>query len=113
MNDLAGDCLHIQTAYKGGRILNFRFGHLENAHGGRQEALQLPAQREADIALFGHIIADQSRRTDFQLIKIIIAVIGQVRAEDFLQFFCRFQVDVFRRVRQRIGFDINFAQVFV
>ena len=113
MNDLAGDCLHILTAYKGDRILNFRFGHLENAHGARQEAIQLPAQREADIALFGHVVANQSRRTDFQLIKIIIAVVGQIRAEDFLQLFCRFQVDVFRRVRQRIRLDINLAQVFV
>ena len=60
-----------------------------------------------------HIIAHQSCRTDVHLVKVAVAVIGEIRTEDLLQFRRGMHIDIFRRVRSGIGFDIDLPQIFV
>ena len=66
-----------------------------------------------DVAFSCHIIAHQSCRADFHLVKVAVAVIREICAEDLLQLCRGMQVDILRCFRQGVGLNVNFPQVLV
>ena len=66
-----------------------------------------------NITFSRHIAAHQSRRANFHLIKVALGIIGKIFTKNLLQLCCGMQVNIFRRVGQGIGFNVDFSQVLI
>ena len=66
-----------------------------------------------NITFSRHIAAHQSRRANFHLIKVALGIIGKIFTENLLQLCRSMQVNIFRRVGQRISFNVDFPQVLI
>ena len=66
-----------------------------------------------NITFSRHIATHQSCRANFHLVKVALGIIGEIFTKNLLQLCRGMQINIFRRVRQGIGFNVDFSQVLI
>ena len=81
------------------------------AHGEKQP--QLLFQRQLLVAGVRHVAAHDAGRADLHIVKVPLRGVGQIAAKNAVQLLRRLPENVFGGFLLRVGFDVDFPEIFV